>query len=156
MDGLTTLAPRGNSLRKHLFFCGSAKGKEASHQRKRKKKTKKKQETFMHKSNLRTPISSHFLHQQTTMSCSLSFTKQTICNFTFSSSSSSSCISRSKYSESSLQLLSLLQQCNQRITQASFKHHRSVTLYYSLSPSSLLYHFSLLLLSFFTIVCFRV
>jgi hypothetical protein len=39
-------------------------------------------------------------------------------------------------------LLSLLQQCNQRITQASFKHHRSVT---TLSPSSLLYHFSLLL-----------
>ncbi|KAH9562618.1 hypothetical protein CY35_05G081600 [Sphagnum magellanicum] len=40
------------------------------------------------------------------------------------SSSSSSCIFRCKYSESSLQLLSLLQQCNQRITQASFKHHR--------------------------------
>jgi hypothetical protein len=60
------------------------------------------------------------------MSCSLSFTKHTISNFTFSSAcfSSSSCISRSKYSESSLQLLSLLQQCNQRITQASFKHHR--------------------------------
>jgi hypothetical protein len=59
------------------------------------------------------------------MSCSLSFTKHTISNFTFSSSSSfSSCISRSQHSESSLQLLSLLRQCNQRITQASFKHHR--------------------------------
>ncbi|KAH9562636.1 hypothetical protein CY35_05G082400 [Sphagnum magellanicum] len=57
------------------------------------------------------------------MSCSLSFTKNTISNFTFSTSSSS-CSSRCKYSESSLQLLSLLQQCNQRITQASFKHHR--------------------------------
>jgi len=130
MDG-----PRENSLRKHLFLAVLQKQRKLP--TKDKEKQKKKQKTFIHKSNLRTPISSHFLHQQTIMSCSLSFTKHTISNFTFSSSSSSSfssCISRSKYSESSLQLLSLLQQCNQRITQASFKHHRSVTLYYSLSP----------------------
>jgi hypothetical protein len=57
------MAPRGNSLRKHLFLVVFCKRKRSFQPKKRRKK---KQKTFIHKSNLRTPISSHFLHQQTT------------------------------------------------------------------------------------------